>query len=86
MKTLTLRGLPTSLKRAIEQRATQKRISLTKAAIELLEEAAGTRKTGVNAVIYPDLDELAGSWTREESATFEVALREQRGIDGDLWS
>jgi hypothetical protein len=44
VKTLTLRGLSPILKRAIQDRAAQKRISLPKAAIELLEEDAGIRK------------------------------------------
>jgi hypothetical protein len=85
VKTLTLRGLSPILKRAIQDRAAQKRISLTKAAIELLEEAAGVRKTVGKREPYDDLDDLAGTWTREEAATFETALHEQRGIDEDLW-
>jgi hypothetical protein len=85
VKTLTLRDLAPSLKRAIQDRAERRRISLTKAAIELLEEAAGVKKTAGKRPPYEDLDDLGGKWTREEAAAFGAALREQRGIDEDLW-
>jgi hypothetical protein len=61
VKTLTLRGLSPILKRAIQDRAAQKRISLPKAAIELLEEAAGVRKSVAKRTPYEDLDDLAGT-------------------------
>ena len=36
-------------------------------------------------VRYHDLDELSGSWAREDAEEFEAALREQRSIDPELW-
>src|SRR5574341_2616538 len=83
MKTLTLRNVPPHVATAISRRARERGTSLTKAVISLLEDGLGTRQ-GVGPR-YHDLDDLAGSWAREEAATFEEALREQRAIDQDVW-
>ncbi|MBI4603082.1 MAG: hypothetical protein HY721_14080 [Planctomycetes bacterium] len=86
MKTITLRNLPREIVRAVEQKARRERISLTKAVVRLLEEAAGLRKERKpEEVLHHDLDWLAGSWTKEEAQAFEGALQEQRKIDPELW-
>ena len=83
MKALTLRNLPPHVATAISRRARERRTSLTKAVISLLEDGLGVREAV--GPRYHDLDDLAGSWAREEAATFEEALREQRAIDQDVW-
>lgn len=83
MKTLTLRKLPPHLISAIRRRAKERGISMAQAAISLLEDAlTAEQDTGPR---YHDLDNLAGSWTREEAASFDGVLREQRWIDPNLW-
>ncbi|MBI5379992.1 MAG: hypothetical protein HZA23_07585 [Nitrospirae bacterium] len=84
MKLVTLRNLPPALSRVIRRRAEEKRVSLNKAVINLLEERVGPQRKKKRP-LYHDLDSLAGSWTKEEARGFEKTLAQQRGIDPDLW-
>jgi hypothetical protein len=83
LKVLTLRNLPPRVAAAISRRARERRTSLTKAAVSLLEEALGMASP--EPVRYHDLDHLAGAWTRDEAAAFEAHLRDGRRIDPDVW-
>ena len=86
MKALTVRNLPPEVVRIIRRKASEKRTSANKAVISLLEERVGIRgKEKGQAPVYHDLDALAGSWTKEEAAAFDKALRRQRGIDPGDW-
>lgn len=84
MKAITLRNLPPELARVIRRKAQEKGTSLTRVVIGLLEESTGIRR-GKAAVAHRDLDELAGSWSKEEASAFDKALARQRAIDPDLW-
>ena len=85
MKAVTLRQIPRDLARAIERRARAARTSVNRTVIGLLEEATGlATKTGAPPR-HHDLDALAGSWTDDETAGFDRALRAQRDIDPDGW-
>ncbi len=84
MRAVTLRNLPPKLDRSIRQHARQKRISLNKAVISLLEEHLGIVEKKAQ-VEYDDLDALAGSWSETEAAAFDTALAKQRAIDPNLW-
>ncbi len=85
VKIVTLRKLPPEVSKVVQRRATERGTSINKAVISLLEEAAGIRRKEQRSTLYHDLDALAGSWTREEAATFEAALRKQRRVDPELW-
>ncbi len=85
MKIVTLRKLPPEVSKIVQQRARERGTSINKAVISLLEEAAGIRRKGRGSMLYHDLDTLAGSWTKEEAATFEKVLRKQRRVDPELW-
>jgi hypothetical protein len=82
MKTVTLRNPPPDVVRAIRQRATEQGSSLNKAAISLLAARTGPKK---EKVLHHDLDALAGSWNKQETAAFDRALTKQRPVDPDLW-
>jgi hypothetical protein len=84
MKAITLRNLPPNLARIIQQRAKQKKTSVNKAVIELLEKSAGGKAKKKTPVRYHDLDHLAGTWTEEEAAAFDKLIAEQRAIDPRL--
>jgi len=86
MKAITLRNIPASLGRAIEKRATNERISLNRAVIELLSEGLGIEMRERREVVHHDLDHLAGAWSVAEAEEFEVTLSEQRRIDPELWT
>lgn len=84
MKAVTLRNLPPQLDRTIRQRAKKKGVSVNKAVIGLLQDHLGESERKP-ARRYHDLDELAGSWTKQEAEAFDRALAKQRGIDLELW-
>jgi hypothetical protein len=85
MKAVTLRNLPPDLAKVIRKTAQEKGISINKAVITLLEEGTGIHKQKSKRTLHHDLDDLAGSWTKEEAREFNKALTEQRSIDPDLW-
>ena len=85
MKAVTVRQISRDLARAIEHRARAARTSINKAVIGLLEEAAGLANKNGTRTRHHDLDALAGSWTREETAAFNRSLQAQRAIDPDIW-
>lgn len=85
MKAVTLRNLPPELVRIIHRKATEKRTSVNKAVISLLEESVGVRGKKKNKPLHHDLDALAGAWTKKEAAAFDRALARQRAIEPDIW-
>lgn len=85
MKAITLRNLPPEVARTVQLRAKQKKTSVNKAVIELLEESAGNTARKKAPARYHDLDHLAGTWTKEEADAFEKLITEQRTIDPELW-
>ena len=85
MKTITLRNLPPDVARTVQQRAKQKKTSVNKAVIELLEESAGGKVKKKAPIRYQDLDHLVGTWTKEEADAFDKIVRSFRTIDPDLW-
>ena len=85
MKAITLWNLPPDVARTVQQRAKQKKTSVNKAAIELLEESAGSKAKKKPPIRYHDLDHLVGTWTKKEADAFDKLLAEQRMIDPKLW-
>jgi DNA polymerase III delta subunit len=84
MKAITLRNLPREVTKAIQEKAREKKISVNKAVIELLEERLGVLRRR-DKMIHQDLDTLAGSWSTREAKAFERAVEVGRQIDEDLW-
>lgn len=84
MKPITLRNLPPEVARRIRRKAEEEGISLNRAVIELLKEAAGLGGKKKPRV-HHDLDFLIGTWSKEEADAFDKALAEQRRIDPELW-
>ena len=81
-QTITIRNLPSALSRLIRKRARQRRISLNRAVIELLQEGTGE---GRDSHPDDDLDFIIGAWTKDEADAFERDLARQRAIDPELW-
>ncbi len=80
-----MRNLPPGLARIIRRKAQAKGTSLTKVVVDLLEEGAGIRGKKRGSAAHHDLDDLAGSWSKDEAAAFHKALAWQRAIDSDPW-
>jgi plasmid stability protein len=85
MKAITLRNLPPDVARSVQLRAKQKKTSVNKAVIELLEESAGGKAKKKTPHRYHDLDHLVGTWTKQEAAAFDKIVKSFRTIDPDLW-
>ncbi len=85
MKVVTLRNLPSDLIRIIQRKADERRSSISKTVISMLEESTGLSPRRKEKRSHHDLDHLSGSWTKEEGAAFARALTAQRTIDADLW-
>jgi hypothetical protein len=85
MKTITVRNMPRELAKEIDRRARAGRTSLSKTVVVLLEEATGLGHRKPERTLHDDLDDLAGSWSREEADAFDRVLAEQRTIDPELW-
>ena len=85
MKAITLRNLPPDIARTVQRRAKQKKSSVNKAVIELLEESAGGKAKKKAPIRYQDLDHLVGTWTKEEADAFDKLIAEQRTTDPGLW-
>ena len=83
MEALTLRRIPPQVERSIRRRARQKRISLNRAVLELLEEAVGSVRKP--EPVHGDLDELFGTWSKAEGAALSRSLKSQRRVDAELW-
>jgi len=83
MKAITLRNIPAEVQKAIRTKARQKRISVNRAVLELLQERIGVLEHRAS-VTYDDLDDLAGAWTAKEADDFESAGGARR-VDPQLW-
>lgn len=81
MKTITLRNLPETVARKIEERAKRTGASYNRTVVAMLEESIGEEKPKE----YHDLDFLIGTWTKEEADEFDRHLAAQRQIDWEMW-
>ncbi len=77
---ISLRILPPGVRQAIEETSRRAGISLSKAAVRLLEESL--RKPAKNS----DFDAFLGVWSAEEADEFDAALRQMRQVDLEDWS
>lgn len=82
MKAITLRNLPPHVEQAVRRRAAEERWSLNRTVASMLEEAVGQRSEEEVRI----LEELAGTWSKEEADEFDQALKAQRTIDPEVWA
>ena len=84
---LTVRGFSPRLADVIRRRAEAQGLSLNKAVLRMLEEAAGLRRpAGGSGSIGDALDEHAGTWTAAEARRLKRAVADFEQVDPDLWS
>jgi hypothetical protein len=84
MDAITLRKLPPKVAEAVRKRAAERKTSLNRAVIGLLEESAAVAASAAQEE-HRELDELCGAWSRAEARAFDRALEEQRRLDPDVW-
>ena len=86
MNQLTIRGFDGDLERSIRQLAAKEGISLNRAVLRLLRRGAGLGEPGHDAdVVSGSLDHLIGTWSADEAAEFEDALRDLSRVDEAMW-
>ena len=81
-KHLTVRGVPAPLAKALvaERRRTNK--SLNQTAIDALARGLGVP---LGQPAPNGLEELAGTWTKQEAERFDKAVRAFEQVDDELW-
>ncbi len=76
----TIRNIPDVLDHELRERARRRGMSLNEAAIDALRRGLGIAD---DVVEYDDLDDLVGTWKKDEA--FDQALADQDTIEPDLW-
>ena len=76
----TIRNVPTSVDRALRQRAKALGLSFNRVALEALAIGAGEPLRPKR-----DLSEIAGSLSVREADRIEAEIRRQRRVDPELW-
>ena len=84
MTTMTLRGIDENTAEALKERARREGTSVNAVTLRILRESLGLDKRKRN-VIYNDLDHLAGTWSREEAAEFELNTAVFEKVDEEIW-
>jgi plasmid stability protein len=84
LRPITLRNLPSSVARAVKERAEADGVSLNKAVGRLLEEALRTARPN-RIRTHDDLDDLIGSWSDREAREMQAFLSEQRKVEPERW-
>ena len=86
MKQLTVRGFDDELAEAIRQLARRDGTALNQAALKLLRRGAGLPDgQGDGRNIGSALDDLFGSWSREEAEAFGASLEVFETVDESAW-
>jgi hypothetical protein len=84
MKTLTLRGIDDELAKSLERTAKQEHDSMNAVILRLLRDKLGLPKSKFKEV-HHDLDDLAGTWTKDETREFDDVVRELSQVDEEMW-
>ncbi len=85
MKQLTVRGFDSELADRVRQFASREGISLNRAVLKLLRRGAGLGQRNDSASVGSSLDHLIGTWTAEETAEMDRALKDISPIDKAMW-
>jgi plasmid stability protein len=75
---LTIRGVPDKTAKRLKRLSRERHQSMNATVLEILEGALGTTERRRRLERY-------ATWTPDERAEFDEALRAQRTIDDELW-
>lgn len=85
MNAITVRNLPPAVAKFVRDKARKEGVSLSRAVVQLLEEASGAKRRR-KPIVHHDLDHLFGVWSTEEADEFDRYLKEHRSIiDPEMW-
>jgi hypothetical protein len=87
MSNLSVRGVDDDAvsKLKDEAKAKARGLSLNAYLVELIQRNAGVTAKGGRHPLYRYLDDLAGTWTREDAQDFDESQRAFATVDEDLW-
>lgn len=85
MKTVTLRGVDDILSDALKRAAEDANQSVNQFILDRLKTDLGLNKSKQYTRVFHDLDDLFGSWAKEEYEEVQERLNRQRRIDPELW-
>lgn len=86
MRQLSLRGFDDELERRIRETARRDGISLNRAALLLLRKGADLGPPGGTASAVGDsLDDLIGSWSKQEASELLKSIEPLEQIDRGFW-
>ena len=85
MKTITVRGLESSLAEKLKQAAREEGKSVNQLVIDTMKERFGIKKEKKFTVMHHDMDHFFGRWSEEEFARIQEKIDQERKIDKDLW-
>ena len=84
MKSITIHNLDDPLDSLIREKAKKEGSSVNAALVKLIQEELGIKKKK-RAVVYTDLDQLAGTWSDKDYQEFLQATADFAKIDEDVW-
>ncbi len=86
MKTITVRGLDSSLALKLKQTAKKEGKSVNQFVIDSIKRLLGEEKEKRFSVKHHDMDHLFGRWSQEEFEKVHGKIDSERKIDLELWS
>jgi hypothetical protein len=82
---ITVRGLDPRVQREIHQLARREGLSLSKAALRMLEKGAGLSSAPDTDRVGSSLDHLIGTWTRREADALLESIQSCEEVDEEVW-
>jgi hypothetical protein len=84
MAKISVRGVEDKALRKLKETARRRGISLNGLIVEMLNEGAG-QKRPVTSVEHDDLDQLAGTWSTQDTSKFQNATAIFAQVDKEFW-
>ena len=85
MTNLSIRGLDAKALAELKSRAAREDASVNTLVVRLIEQGLGHRRAKPLLRRHDDLDDLAGTWRKNEGTEFERATAPFGAIDPQLW-
>ena len=84
MKTITIRGIDSSVSAKLKQTAKNEKKSVNQLIVDMIKQNIGMPKKRYTKK-YNDLDHLFGRWNDAEFEKIQGVINSQRKIDRKLW-
>ena len=85
MKTITVRGIDSTLSKKLKQAAKEEGRSVNQVVIDIMKQSFGIKKEKKYTMVYHDLDHIFGRWSTAEFERIQGKIDKERKIDKELW-